>query len=65
MNMYEDVIGTDMMPTFLKIMGQMVQNWLIDCGESADRLGFKRFGPITFNFLTKGRQRRHKRSTPQ
>jgi hypothetical protein len=64
-NMYEDVIGTDMMPTFLKIMGQMVQNWLIDCGESADRLGFKRFGHITFKFLTKGRQRRHKRSTSQ
>ena len=63
--MYEDVIGADMMPTFLKIMGQMVQSWFIDCGESADRLGFKRFDPITFNFLTKGRQRRHKRSIPQ
>ena len=25
MNMYEDVIGADVMPTFLKIMGQMVQ----------------------------------------
>jgi hypothetical protein len=54
--MYEDVIDTDMMPTFLKIMGQMVQNWLIDCGESADRLGFKRFGPIVLIFLTKGRR---------
>jgi hypothetical protein len=45
MNMYEDVIGTDMMPTFLKIMGQMVQNWLIDCGESADRLGVQTLRP--------------------
>jgi hypothetical protein len=24
-------------------------NWFINCGESADRLGFKRFDPITID----------------
>jgi len=49
------VFGCDcykLLPTFPKIPGQMARKRLIYCGESADRVGFRCFDPLTFKYST-------------
>jgi hypothetical protein len=49
------VFGCDcykLLPTYPKIPGQMARKRLIYCGESADRVGFRCFDPLTFKYST-------------
>ena len=49
------VFGSDcykLLPTYPKIPGQQARKRLIYCGESADRVGFRCFDPISYRFST-------------
>jgi len=49
------VFGCDaykLLPTYPKIPGQLARKRLIYCGETADRVGFRVFDPITYKFST-------------
>jgi hypothetical protein len=49
------VFGCDaykLLPTYPKIPGQMARKRLIYVGESADRVGFRCFDPVTYKFST-------------
>ena len=49
------VFGCDcykLLPTYPKLPGQQARKRLIYCGETADRIGFRVFDPITYKFST-------------
>jgi hypothetical protein len=49
------IFGCDcykLLPTFPKIPGQAARKRLIYCGETADRVGFRVFDPVTHKFST-------------
>ncbi len=49
------VFGCDcykLLPTYPKLPGQEARKRLICCGETADRVGFRVFDPITYKFST-------------
>ena len=49
------VFGCDcykLLPTYPKIPGQIARKRLIYCGETADRVGYRVFDPVTYKFST-------------
>jgi len=49
------IFGCDcykLLPTYPKIPGQVARKRLIYCGETADRVGFRVFDPVTYKFST-------------
>ena len=49
------VFGCDaykLLPTYPKIPGQIARKRLIYCGETADRIGYRCFDPVTYRFST-------------
>jgi len=49
------IFGCDcykLLPTYPKIPGQMARKRLIYCGETADRVGYRVFDPVTYKFST-------------